>query len=45
MTDACDHEDCHAPHGSGSLGIPQVGAFDPAAFERAVNGRSHRCRS
>ena len=37
MADACDHGDCHVPHGSGSLGIPQTGPFDPAACEPAVN--------
>ena len=42
MSDACDH-DGHAPHASGSLGIPQVGAFDPAAFERAVNDMLVAC--
>jgi len=36
MSDGCDH-DGHTPQGSGSVGIPQAGAFDPAAFERAVN--------
>jgi hypothetical protein len=42
MTDACDH-DGHTPHQSGSLGIPQVGQFDPAAFERAVNAMLVAC--
>ncbi|WP_296749300.1 GTP cyclohydrolase I, partial [Thiobacillus sp.] len=42
MSDACDH-DGRAPHASGSLGIPQVGAFDPAAFERAVNDMLVAC--
>ncbi len=36
MHDGCDH-DGHTPQGSGSVGIPQTGAFDPQAFERAVN--------
>lgn len=35
MHETCDH-DGHAPH-DGSVGIPQIGAFDPVAFERAVN--------
>ncbi len=35
MHEACDH-DGHAPH-DGSVGIPQIGTFDPVAFERAVN--------
>jgi len=43
MTEACDHDDCHAPVGDGSLGIPQIGAFDPAAFERAVNDMLTAC--
>ena len=36
MHDGCDH-DGHTPHDGASVGIPQIGAFDPAAFERAVN--------
>jgi len=32
----CDH-DCPAPQPPGTLGIPQIGRFDPVAFERAVN--------
>ena len=36
MHDGCDH-DGHTPHDGASAGIPQIGAFDPAAFERAVN--------
>ena len=36
MHDACDH-DGHTPYDGGSVGIPQTGAFDPQAFERAVN--------
>jgi GTP cyclohydrolase I len=36
MTDSCDH-DCPPTPPPGTLGIPQVGRFDPAAFERAVN--------
>ena len=36
MHAGCDH-DGHTPQGSGSVGIPQTGAFDPEAFERAVN--------
>ena len=43
MADACDHDDCHAPHGDGSLGIPQVGTFDAPAFERAVNDMLRAC--
>ena len=43
MSGACDHDDCHAPHGSGSLGIPQVGTFDAAAFEQAVNAMLVAC--
>ena len=42
MTDACDDHG-HTPHHSGSLGIPQVGQFDPAAFERAVNDMLVAC--
>jgi len=42
MTDACDH-DGHTPHQSGSLGIPQIGQFDPVAFERAVNDMLVAC--
>ncbi len=36
MSDSCEH-DCPVPHQAGALGIPQVGRFDPVAFERAVN--------
>ena len=36
MHDGCDH-DGHTPHDGASVGIPQTGAFDPQAFERAVN--------
>ena len=36
MHDGCDH-DGHTQHDGHSVGIPQTGAFDPAAFERAVN--------
>lgn len=43
MADACDRDDCHAPAGEGSLGIPQTGAFDPVAFERAVNDMLRAC--
>ena len=42
MSDACD-QDCHAPQGSSSLGIPQIGAFDPGAFECAVNAMLVAC--
>jgi GTP cyclohydrolase I len=42
MSSACDH-DCHTPHDSGSIGIPQVGLFDPAAFERAINDMLAAC--
>ncbi len=35
MADCCDH-DCQAPFRSGELGIPRIGPFDPAAFEKAV---------
>ena len=34
MHDPCDHD--AAPPGAGGPGIPRVGAFDAAAFERAV---------
>ena len=43
MAGSCDHEDCHAPPGAGSLGIPQTGPFDPVAFERAVNDLLAAC--
>ncbi|MCA1925308.1 MAG: GTP cyclohydrolase I FolE [Thiobacillus sp.] len=43
MSQPCDHDDCHAPHGDGSLGIPQIGAFDAPAFERAVNDMLRAC--
>ena len=36
MHDGCDH-DCHKPRDGASVGIPQTGAFDATAFERAVN--------
>ena len=39
----CDHDDCHTPRGGGSLGIPQTGPFDPAAFEQAVNAMLAAC--
>jgi len=42
MSDSCDH-DGHPPHSSGSLGIPQTGSFDPAAFEAAVNAMLAAC--
>jgi GTP cyclohydrolase I len=42
MSDPCDI-DCHMPQGKASLGIPQVGAFDPEAFERAVNAMLVAC--
>ncbi len=42
MSDACDL-DCHLPQGKASLGIPQVSAFDPEAFERAVNAMLVAC--
>ncbi len=42
MSDACDI-DCHMPQGNASLGIPQIGAFDPEAFERAVNAMLVAC--
>lgn len=42
MSDArCEHP--HPPAGSGPLGIPRVGPFDPAAFERAVNDLLRAC--
>ncbi len=41
MPEACDH-DCPSPP-PGSLGIPQVGRFDPIAFERAVNDLLRAC--
>ncbi|HMM46366.1 MAG TPA: GTP cyclohydrolase I FolE [Thiobacillaceae bacterium] len=37
MPGSCDHDTAHLPPGAGSVGIPQVAPFDPAAFERAVN--------
>lgn len=42
MSDSCDH-DGHLPPVSGSLGIPQIGPFDPVAFERAVNDMLVAC--
>lgn len=42
MSDArCEHP--HPPAGSGPLGIPRVGPFDPAAFERAVTDLLRAC--
>lgn len=38
-----DHDACHAAPGDGSLGIPQVGTFDPVAFECAVNDMLRAC--
>ena len=42
MSDGCDH-DGHTPQGGGSVGIPQTGAFDAQAFERAVNAMLAAC--
>ena len=42
MSDFCDHAG-HIPHASGSLGIPQIGQFDPVAFEAAVNAMLTAC--
>jgi GTP cyclohydrolase I len=42
MNDCCDH-DCPTPNGPGALGIPQVGAFQPEAFEQAVNDLLRAC--
>ena len=42
MGDNCDH-DGHAPQPDGTFGIPQVGHFDPAAFERAVTDLLRAC--
>jgi GTP cyclohydrolase I len=42
MSDCGDH-DCHAPRPPGTLGIPQVGRFDPEAFERAVTELLRAC--
>ena len=42
MDDGCEL-DCHTPHARGSLGIPQIGAFDAAAFEAAVNAMLVAC--
>ncbi len=42
MSDGCDH-DGHTPQSSGDVGIPQTGAFDPEAFERAVNAMLVAC--
>ncbi len=41
MSDSCDHE-CTSPP-TGSLGIPRVGRFDAAAFERAVTDLLRAC--
>ncbi|MHB1052470.1 MAG: GTP cyclohydrolase I FolE [Thiobacillus sp.] len=42
MSDCCDH-DGHFQHGNGSPGIPQIGSFDPVAFEAAVNAMLTAC--
>ncbi|MEQ1592819.1 MAG: GTP cyclohydrolase I FolE [Thiobacillaceae bacterium] len=42
MSNHCDH-DGHAPQPDGTFGIPQVGHFDPAAFERAVTDLLRAC--
>lgn len=39
----CDHHDCNSPQQPGHLGIPQVGRFDPAAFEQAVTDLLKAC--
>jgi GTP cyclohydrolase I len=47
MTDAhdrdCAEHDCSLPYRPGSLGIPQEGRFDPAAFEQAVTDLLTAC--
>lgn len=42
MSDCRDHA-CQTPHQPGALGIPRVGPFDPAAFERAVTDLLRAC--
>lgn len=44
MAGCCDTHDCgqNGPR-SASLGIPQTGKFDPAAFEKAVTDLLHAC--
>lgn len=42
MSDACDDHACGAPP-PGQLGIPRVGRFDAAAFERAVDDLLRAC--
>jgi GTP cyclohydrolase I len=42
MPERCDH-DHPAPSTTGSIGIPRVGAFDPAAFESAVESLLRAC--
>lgn len=43
MADTCDHDAHPTQPGEGSLGIPQTGVFDAAAFERAVNDMLRAC--
>lgn len=44
MAECCDTGDCgHDGPRSASLGIPQTGKFDPAAFEKAVTDLLHAC--
>lgn len=43
MAETCGHDAHAAPPGEASLGIPQIGAFDAAAFERAVNDMLRAC--
>jgi GTP cyclohydrolase I len=42
LSEHCDHDGL-APSRGDSVGIPQVGQFDPAAFERAVTDLLHAC--
>ena len=42
MSDRCEH-DHPAPTAAGSIGIPRVGTFDPAAFEAAVESLLRAC--
>ena len=46
MSERCDHDHHHdhlGPAAAGSIGIPRVGAFDPAAFEAAVESLLRAC--
>lgn len=42
MPDHCDHEPA-TPPAAGGIGIPRVGAFDPDAFESAVESLLRAC--